>query len=136
MGESPPWKWLASLPPAKRRIPGLILIGTPPPQMEKPSGWLSSMKSVFKRLNPEDRMEPFTSIGEPARTHEAAWRRYRFTPCDLQARIIIPSDFPPDSAATWLAILPAARLEPVKCAWAEMLAYPAVKRLASILADS
>ncbi|MCX6970637.1 MAG: AMP-binding protein [Verrucomicrobia bacterium] len=121
---------------AKRRVPGLILIGTPPPQMEKPSGWLSSMKSVFKRLNPDDRMEPFTSIGEPARTHEAAWRRYRFVPCDLQARIIIPSDFPPDSAATWLAILPSARIEPVKCTWAEMLAYPAVKRLASILADS
>lgn len=121
---------------AKRRIPGLVLIGTPPPQTEKPSGWLSSMKNVFKRWNPEDRLEPFPSIGEPAKTHEEAWRRYRFVPCDLSPRIIIPSDFPPDSAAAWLAILPPARIEPVKCAWGEMLAYPAVKRLASIISDS
>jgi AMP-binding enzyme/Thioesterase domain len=122
---------------AKRRVPALILIGTPPPQVERPSGWLSSMKSVFKRLNPdEDRVEPFTSIGEPAQTHEAAWRRYRFVPCPLQARIIIPSDFAPEAASAWLAILPSARLIPVKCTWAEMLAFPAVKRLASIIADS
>ena len=121
---------------ARRRVPGLILIGAPPPQMEKPSGWLSSMKTAFKRWNPDDRVEPFTPIGEPAQTHDAAWRRYRFVPCDLKARIIIPSDFPQDSAATWLAILPSARLEPVKCTWGEMLAYPAVKRLASIVADS
>ena len=121
---------------AKRRAPGLILIGSPPPQTEKPSGWLASMKNAFKRWNPSVRLEPFTPIGEPAQTHEAAWRRYRFVPCDLQARIIIPSDFPPDYAATWLAILPSARLEPVKCTWGEMLAFPAVKRLASILSDS
>jgi hypothetical protein len=94
------------------------------------------MKNVFKRWNPEDRLEPFPSIGEPAKTHEEAWRRYRFVPCDLSPRIIIPSDFPPDSAAAWLAILPPARIEPVKCAWGEMLAYPAVKRLASIISDS
>ncbi len=121
---------------AKRRIPALILIGTPPPQTEKPSGWLSSVKNVFRRLNPDDRLEPFTAIGEPARTHEAAWHKYRFVPCELQARIIIPSDFPQDAAAAWLAILPSARIEPVKCTWAEMLAYPAVKRLASILSGS
>ena len=121
---------------AKRRVPGLVLIGTPPPQTEKPSGWLFSMKNVFRRLNPEARVEPFTPIGEPAQTHEAAWRRYRFVPCALQARIIIPSDFPPDAASAWLAILPSARLEPVKCTWSEMLAYPAVKRLASIISDS
>ena len=121
---------------AKRRVPGLTLIGTPPPQTEKPSGWLSSVKSVFKRLNPEDRIEPFSSIGEPARTNEAAWHRYRFVPCDLHARIIIPSDFPTDSVQAWLAILPSARIEPVKCTWAEMLAFPAVKRLASIISDT
>ncbi|MFA7345189.1 MAG: AMP-binding protein [Terrimicrobiaceae bacterium] len=121
---------------AKRRVPGLILVGTPPPQTEKPAGWLSSMKSVFRRLNPEDRIEPFSSIGEPARTHEAAWHRYRFVPCDLEARIIVPSDFPPDAAPAWLEILPSARIEPVKCTWAEMLSYPAVKRLASIVSDS
>lgn len=120
---------------AKRPMPGLTLIGTPPPQTEKSSGWLSSVKNVLKRLNPDDRMEPFTTIGEPARTNETAWHKYRFVPCDLQARIIIPFDFPQDAAATWLTILPSARVEPVKCAWAEMLAYPAVKRLASILSD-
>jgi pimeloyl-ACP methyl ester carboxylesterase len=122
---------------AKRRVPALILIGTPPPQVERPSGWLSSVKSVFKRLSPdEDRVEPFKAIGEPAQTNEAAWHRYRFVPCSLQARIIVPSDFAPDAAAAWLAILPSARLVPVKCTWTEMLAYPAVKRLASIIADA
>lgn len=121
---------------AKRRMPGLTLVGTPPPQTEKPSGWLSSVRSVLKRLNPDDRLEPFTAIGEPARTNEAAWHKYRFVPCDLQARIIIPSDFPQDAAANWLTILPSARVEPVKCTWSEMLAYPAVKRLASILSDT
>ena len=121
---------------AKRRVPGLILIGSPPPQTENPSGWLHSVKNAFKRWTPGDRLEPFTSIGEPAQTNEAAWRVYRFVPCDLDARIIIPSDFPPDSAANWLEILPSARIEPVKCTWAEMLAYPAVKRLASILSES
>ncbi len=121
---------------AKRPVPGLVLIGTPPPQMERPSGWLSSVKKVFKRLSPDNRLEPFTAIGEPARTHEAAWHRYRFVPCDLKARIIVPSDFPQDAAAAWLSILPSARVEPVKCTWSEMLAYPAVKRLASILSGS
>ena len=121
---------------AKRRVPSIILIGSPPPQTEKPSGWLASMKNAFNRWSPSVRLEPFTPNGEPAQTHEAAWRRYRFVPCNLQARIIIPRDFPPDSAAMWLAILPSARVEDVKCTWAEMLAYPAVKRLASILSDS
>ncbi|MFZ4774792.1 MAG: AMP-binding protein [Terrimicrobiaceae bacterium] len=121
---------------AKRPVPGLVLIGTPPPQTEAPAGWLSSVKNVFKRLSPDNRLEPFTAIGEPARTHEAAWHRYRFVPCDLKARIIVPSDFPQDAAAAWLSILPSARVEPVKCTWAEMLAYPAVKRLASILSGS
>lgn len=118
---------------AKRRVPGLILIGTLPPATDQPGGWLSSMKNALKRWTPDDRMEPFTALGEPARTHEAAWRKYRFIPCDLAARIIVPSDFPSDAAASWLALLPAARIEPVKCTWAEMLAYPAVKRLASLL---
>lgn len=121
---------------AKRPVPGLVLIGTPPPQTESPSGWLSSVKNVFKRLSPDHPLEPFTAIGEPARTHEAAWHRYRFVPCDLKARIIVPSDFPQDAGAAWLSILPSARVEPVKCTWAEMLTYPAVKRLASILSGS
>lgn len=121
---------------AKRRVPGLTLIGSPPPQSEKPSGWLSSVKSVFKRLNPEDRVEPFQAMGEPARTHEAAWRKYRFAPCKLQALIIIPSDFSPDAVLAWRELLPSARFEPVKCTWAEMLAFPAVKRLASLISGA
>jgi pimeloyl-ACP methyl ester carboxylesterase len=121
---------------AKRPVPGLILIGTPPPQTEKPSGWLASMKNALKRFNPDDRLEPFDPAGEPARTHEAAWRRYRFAASNLKARIILPSDFPQDAAAAWLAILPSAGIEPVKCTWVEMLSYPAVKRLASIISGS
>ncbi len=122
---------------AKRRVPGLILIGSLPPESEQPAGWLASMKkSVFKRLAAEERVEPWPAAGEPARSHEAAWKRYRLTPCNIPARIIVPSDFPPDAAANWLSLLPSARIEPVKCTWSEMLSFPAVKRLASILASS
>lgn len=118
---------------AQRRVPELILIGTHPPLLEKSTGWLSSMKNAFKRLSAEDRIEPFSALGEPARTHLAACFRYRFTPRDLRARIILPSDFSSDAADAWRAILPSARVEFVKCAWAEMLSFPSVKRLASIL---
>jgi non-ribosomal peptide synthetase component F len=118
---------------AKRSVPGLILIGAPAPQTEEAPGWLASMKNAFKRLNAPGRVEPFAAIGEPARTHESAWNRYRFVPCDVHARIIIPSDFPPDAGPAWLDLLPSADVEQVKCTWSEMLAFPAVKRLASII---
>lgn len=120
---------------SRRPVPQLILIGTPPPQTEQPAGWLASVKNAFQRLKHDGRLEPFPATGEPARAHVEAWLRYRFVRCDLRARIIVPSDFPPDAAASWLAILPSARVVPVKCAWAEMLSFPAVKRLASIIAD-
>lgn len=120
---------------AKRSVPGLTLIGTPPPQVERPVGWLASVKNVFKRLNSDEPLEPFDLDVEPSRTHDGAWQRYRFVPADLRATIIIPSDFALDAPAAWLALLPSARIEPVKCAWAEMLRFPAVKRLASILGD-
>ncbi len=118
---------------AKRPLPGLILIGAPAPQTEGAPGWLASMKNAFKRLHPPGRIEPFAAIGEPARSHEAAWNCYRFVPCDFRARIIIPSDFPPNAGPAWLDLLPSADVEQVKCTWQEMLAFPAVKRLASLI---
>lgn len=118
---------------AKRPVPALILLGAPAPQTDAPAGWLASMKSVLKRLNPSERVEPFAAPGEPARTHEAAWSRYRFIPFDIHARIILPSDFPPDAGAAWIDVLPSADIDLVKCTWAEMLSFPAVKRIASLL---
>jgi thioesterase domain-containing protein len=121
---------------SRRPVPQLILIGTPPPQTEQPAGWLTSVKNALQRFRQDGRLEPFPVTGETARAHVDAWLRYRFVRCDLRARIIIPSDFPPDAAASWLGILPSARVVPVKCTWAEMLSFPAVKRLASIIADT
>jgi len=120
---------------AKRPVPGLILIGAPAPRTEDASGLFASMKNAFKRLQAPGRIEPFTTIGEPARTHESAWNRYRFVPCDVHARIIIPSDFPPSAGSAWLDLLPSADVEQIKCTWAEMLAFPAVKRLASLIGN-
>lgn len=118
---------------AKRRVPGLILIGAPSPQSDASPGWLSSMKNAFKRLNTVPRIEPFAAMGEAARAHESAWARYRFIPSDIPARIIIPADFPAEAAQLWLNTLPKAEIEQVKCNWAEMLSFPAVKRLASLI---
>ena len=120
---------------AKRPIPGLILIGAPPPQSDSASGWLSSVKNAFKRLNTNQRIEPFAAMGEAARAHESAWARYRYIPTDIHARIIIPSDFSADAAQLWLDTLPQAEIEQVKCNWAEMLSFPAVKRLASLIGN-
>jgi thioesterase domain-containing protein len=118
---------------AKRPVPGLILIGAPAPQTDGTRGWLSSMKSAFKRLSAPGRIEPFAASGEPARTNESAWNRYRFVPCNVHARIILPKDFPTDAGPAWLDILPSADVQQVKCNWSEMLTFPAVKRLASII---
>jgi len=118
---------------AKRPVPALILLGAPAPQTDAPTGWLASMKSVLKRLNPGDRVEPYHTAGEPARTHESAWSRYRFIPFDVHARVILPSDFPPDAGAAWIDVLPSADIDLVKCTWAEMLSFPGVKRLASLI---
>jgi len=121
---------------ARRPVPGIILLGAPAPQTEASTGWLASMKNVFLRINPPDRVEPFAPMGEPARSHETAWSRYRLAPCDVPARIVLPSDFPADAGAAWVDILPSANIEFVKCTWAEMLAFPAVKRLATIISES
>ncbi len=118
---------------AGRPAPELLLIGTTAPAAEQAGGWLSTFKSAFKRLSAPGQMEPHASKSEPALSHESAWRKYQFEPTSLTARIVIPSDFPPDAGANWLSVLPDARIEPVKCRWDEMLAFPAVKRLASIL---
>lgn len=120
---------------AGRAVPELLIIGSIPPAAGTPGGWLSSLMSSLKRLSAPERMEPLMPAGDPAATHEAAWRKFRFARADIAARIILPADFPPDAAANWLAILPGARVQPVKCPWDEMLAFPAVKRLASILAS-
>ena len=118
---------------AGRPIPELLLIGAVAPFPEKSGGWLSNMKGAFKRLSAPVLMEPRPAKDEPSLTHETAWRKFRFAACNIAARIVLPSDFPPDAAANWLSVLPAARIEPVKCRWEEMLSFPAVKRLASII---
>ena len=118
---------------AGRSAPELLLIGSIAPAAEISGGWITSVKSAFKRFSAPERMEPVVIASEPSASHEAAWKKYRFAFGNFPARIVIPSDFPPDGATNWLAALPEARIIPVKCRWDEMLAFPAVKRLASIL---
>ena len=118
---------------AGRPAPELLLIGSTAPKAEGAGGWLSSVKSAFKRLSAPERMEPHADPGEPASIHEAAWKKYHCTYGNFTARIILPSDFSPDGAANWVTILPDATIVQVKCHWDEMLSFPAVKRLASIL---
>jgi len=119
---------------AGRPAPELLLIGSVAPAVAEISGgWFSTVKDAFKRLSTPERMEPRAATDEPSASHESAWKKYRFRPGPIAARIVLPSDFPPDGAAKWLAVLPAARITPVKCRWGEMLGFPAVKRLAAIL---
>ena len=118
---------------AGRPAPELLIFGATAPATEVSAGWLSTMKNAFKRLSTPEKMEPHASPGEPASIHETAWKKYHFSHSNIGARIVLPSDFSPDGAANWLALLPNARIVPVRCRWDEMLAFPAVKRLASII---
>ena len=108
-------------------------VGAVPPHTEQNSGWLAKVKRTFRRSNADDRVEPLPPENETAVRHLAAWRNYRFSTSDFAARIILPADLSQEVVSSWMEILPAAEFEFTRSAWADMLARPAVKRVASIL---
>ena len=117
---------------AGRPLPRLVLIGSVPPQTDKPIGWLDSMKKALKRSAPTFRMEPQPPSTAVAVRHESIFKNYRFPVCDIPATIILPADLS-ESTDAWQDILPGAAVEITRSSWAEMLSSPAVKRIASIL---
>ena len=117
---------------AGRPLPRLVLIGSMPPQTDKPRGWLDSMKKALKRSATTSRMEPRPASTATATQHESILKNYRFAVCDIPATIVLPADLS-ESTEAWQEILPGAALEITRSSWAEMLSTPAVKRIASIL---
>jgi thioesterase domain-containing protein len=117
---------------AGRPLPRLVLIGSLPPQMDKPKGWLDSMKKALKRSAPASRMEPQPASTAAAVRHESILKNYRFPVCDIPATVILPSDLS-ESIDAWQEALPSASIEITRSAWSEMLSTPAVKRIASLL---
>jgi thioesterase domain-containing protein len=119
---------------AGRALPRLVLIGAMPPQTDQTGGWLASMKKAFKRSAAPARMEPRPPSNAAAARHEAILKNYRFPACDIPATIVLPADLA-ESSAPWQELLPGAAVEITRSSWSEMLSTPAVKRVASILAD-
>ncbi|MFM8365850.1 MAG: alpha/beta fold hydrolase, partial [Verrucomicrobiota bacterium] len=118
---------------AGHAVPEIVLIGAVPPRSAASGGWLSKMKFAFKRQAPDERIEPLPPENETAVRHLTAWKNYRFTPAEFPLRIILTADVGQEVVTAWSEILPAAEFEFTRSAWSEMLARPAVKRVASIL---
>ncbi len=118
---------------AGRTLPELVLIGATLPTILKPVGWLESVKKVLKKTTYSPKMEPTLAFSETAMRHESAWKKYHFRVSGIPATVVLPSDMPVEAADVWREFLPNVIFEPVKSTWRDMLAHPAVKRIASIL---
>jgi len=118
---------------AGRPVPRLVLIGGIAPAVEKSDGWMSSMRSAWKRLSESVEIEPSAATDDTSSTHRANWNRYRLAAVPLAAEVIVPLDFSKESLAGWEDAVSDVRIEPIKCLWSEMLAFPAVKRIAALL---
>ena len=116
-----------------RELPELVLIGCTPPQTIQTENWLGRLKKSFKRSKGTERMESSDPENPTAARHEAIWRSYRFPVSEFPVKIILPSNLGEGVTEAWLQILPNAEIEFTRSYWADMLARPAVKRLASIL---
>ena len=116
-----------------RDLPELILIGCIPPQAIQTETWLGRLKKSFKRSKAPERIEPADPENQTAVRHEALWRSYRFPVSEFPAKIILPSNLGEGVTEAWQEILPDAEIEFTRSFWADMLARPAVKRVASIL---
>jgi pimeloyl-ACP methyl ester carboxylesterase len=116
-----------------RALPELILIGSTPLQPLQQAGWLNRIKKTFARSKGAPQMEPLNAENETAFRHEALWRNYRFPVSEFPVKIILPSNLGEGIPEEWLELLPFAEIEFTRSFWADMLARPAVKRVASIL---
>ncbi len=116
-----------------RALPELVLIGCMPPQPLQQEGWLNRLKKSFKRSKGPLQIEPQNPENETAIRHEALWRSYRLPVSEFPVKIILPSNLGEGITEEWLELLPYAEIEFTRSFWADMLARPAVKRVASIL---
>lgn len=121
---------------AARNLPGLVLLGTFPPIIDRSVNWLSSMKRVFKKSPATERMEPLPPRTETAVRHEMAWKNYRLPACQVPATCVLGVDVPVEIATSWKEVLPNVTIEFTKSNSADMLSNPAVKRVASIINSS
>jgi len=121
---------------AGRIVPRLVLIGSVPPRLEHPQTWLSKLKLRFRRTSSETRIEPKTASTGAAVRHEEAWRSYSIPPCEFPATIVLPSDLADGPVVQdWQDLMPEAVFEVTRSTWEDMLAFPAAKRVASILSS-
>lgn len=118
---------------AGRPVPRLVLIGGIAPAVEKSGGWMSSVRSAWKRLSESVEIEPSAATDDTSSAHRVNWNRYRLAAVPLEADVIVPLDFSKESLAGWEDAVADVRIEPIKCLWSEMLAFPAVKRIAALL---
>ena len=116
-----------------RDLPELVLIGCIPPQAIRTENWLGRLKKSLKRTKGPDRIEPGDTENETVARHEEIWRSYRFPVSEFSVKIILPANLAEGVPEAWLEILPYAEIEFTRSYWADMLARPAVKRVASIL---
>jgi len=121
---------------AGRILPRLFLIGSVPPRIEQPQSWFSKLKFGFRRTQAETRMEPKTAPAGAAARHEESWRNYSIPPCDIPATIVLPNDLADGPVVQdWQDLMPEAVFEVTRSSWEDMLAFPAAKRVASILSS-
>lgn len=118
---------------AGRARPRLALIGTSFSNALHEGSWITTMKGALKRMAATEACEPFPASSELARTHEAAWRKFRARPTSSSVSVLVPSDFPAAALSDLQVLLPAAAVETVKGPWAAMLLLPMAKRIATIL---
>jgi len=117
---------------AGRQVPYLILAGSPPPPMAEKGGWAKSFSRLFSlgRSKP-----PETASSLVGKAHLEARKAYQALPLGGGAGLILGADQGPEVEAGWMECVPEAFIERMSCQAGEMLAEPAVKRLANILRD-
>ncbi len=116
---------------AGRNVPYLAMAGARPPETSAKPGWKQSLTRLFSRGGVQE-PPPSSPV---AKAHAEALKEYRARPLAGAAGIILAADQGGDIEDAWLECAPEAFVERMSCQAREMLAEPAVKRLAVILRE-
>lgn len=119
---------------ADHEVPFLMLAGSAAPEVEVKKDWKQSLAGLFggKSAKPAPRTGTLTPVSE---AHLKALKDYKTQPLDGPAGLILAVDQGREVETAWQTCVPDFFLERMSCAAADMLAEPAVKRLAVILKD-